>query len=919
MKKLFFVLLMVIPTYLIAQNSEKNSITPPLGWNSWTNHGWKVTHKGIMDNARVMSQKLAPFGYQYIVLDGGWHEGTTLPNADADQYGEVASKERFPFGIKVLADSVHLLGVKFGIHLMRGVSRNAYKADIPILGTPYTVKDITDTTSICGWYNLNYGINMAKPGAQEYYDVFIGQVVSWGVDFIKIDDITEHPEEVVAVKKAIDKTGKRVILSLSPGDNSLGQYAQSYNVADMVRVTPDIWDNQKGINQAFDAWKKWSKIEGLKFWIDMDMIPFGHLGMSIPDPNYLTNSKEGIESGSERLSAFTKDQKYTFITLRAMSASALMMGGDLPTSDEFSFELITDKEMLACNQNGIVGKLVYVNDSIEIWKTPYRNNKNEGWFGVFNRSKVLKSIKIESEILALPKDKTFVIYNIWDKEDIGILTDSVQIPIQVNSQGVLFCQYKLLSPTTYHVKADGGSDSNNGTSSSNALRSIQKAAEMAQPGDTVLVYAGLYRERVKPPRGGAGENARITYMAKPGDHVTITALDQWSPEWTGDGNLFYATPSNKMFTDSNYVDGGNPYKIGYWCSEGLCLGQVVVDGIEFEEQTDWLDANVAKGRWWADQKTGAIYINFGGSPLGRKVEIATRRGVFRPYIKGLGYITVQDFDLAYCANNGGWPSVVDALHPLYQSGLIGTRQGHHWKIIGNSIRNAKGVGLTFSLGTDWDDAESWDPHGALNGKVQVEVDYIKSNGGDNEMESGNSQMDSRPFKEVGFNLIANNVFESCGMNAIVGIGSVGNTIYGNRFSRCAWLISASSVEDATVKIHFQYGTLIEKNLFENFSGDHRGLWLDNNVVGTVVSRNVFLNHRGETPTIYFEISSSLNQYLSVVDNNIFINCEHGIVSAAADGIAFYNNLFYKCGDGFSQIIIRIFALECRTLRIETRR
>jgi hypothetical protein len=156
-----------------------------------------------------------------------------------------------------------------------------------------------------------------------------------------------------------------------------------------------------------------------------------------------------------------------------------------------------------------------------------------------------------------------------------------------------------------------------------------------------------------------------------------------------------------------------------------------------------------------------------------------------------------------------------------------------------------------------------------------------------------------PYKETGFNLIANNVFESCGMNAIAGIGSVGNTIYGNKFSNCAHLISGKSVEDATVKMHMQFGTVIEKNLFENFPDDHRGLWLDNNVVGTVVSRNVFLNHPGNTPTIFFEISSSLDQYLSVVDNNIFINCSHGIVSAGADGVALNNNLFYKCGDGFS--------------------
>jgi len=457
-----------------------------------------------------------------------------------------------------------------------------------------------------------------------------------------------------------------------------------------------------------------------------------------------------------------------------------------------------------------------------------------------------------------------------------------------------------LAARTYHVRASDGNDANDGLVPASALKTIQKAADAAQPGDTILVHAGTYRERVKPPRGGTGEDARIVYMANPGDHVVITGLDVWSPTWTEEGGLHYATPADSMFTDTNYTDGGNPFKIGYWCSPRLCLGQVVVDGAEYAEQATRANAAAATGRWWADQKKGAIYINFGpGGPAGKTVEIVTRRGVFRPYIKGLGYITVQGFDMAYCGNNGGWPSVAGQVHILYQSGMVGTRQGHHWKIIDNKIRSAKGLGLTFSVGTDMDDGGWWDPHGMLKGKPHVEVDYSKLSAGDNETDATNSQLPSRPYKEVGFNIIAGNVFEGCGMNAIAGIGGLGNTLYGNRFANNCRFISGSSVEDATIKVHMQYGTLIEKNLFEDFTGNHRGVWLDNNVVGTVLSRNVFLNHSGGNPTIFFEISSSLDQYLSVVDNNLFINCSHGVVSAAADGVAFYNNLFYKCGDGFA--------------------
>src|SRR5665648_264758 len=123
----------------------------------------------------------------------------------------------------------------------------------------------------------------------------------------------------------------------------------------------------------------------------------------------------------------------------------------------------------------------------------------------------------------------------------------------------ILCSYhnsypqKLSSPVKYYVISDRGRDNNNGTSETSAFKIIQKAADVAQPGDTILVYSGIYRERVKPPRGGTGENARITYMAKPGNHVTITALDPWTPKWSADSNLYYAIPPNEMFSDSNYV------------------------------------------------------------------------------------------------------------------------------------------------------------------------------------------------------------------------------------------------------------------------------------------------------------------------------------------------------------------------------
>ncbi len=443
MRKLSILLLMVLSTNVYAQLMNRNFMTPPLGWNSWTNYGGRVTEKAILANAETMASKLKRFGYQYIVLDGGWHARPgSQDTAKVDQYGEIINRVKFPNGIPYLAEQVHKLGLKFGIHIMRGVSRIGYRNNIPVFGTAYKIHDIADTTSICTWSNDNYGINMSKLGAQEYYDSFIGQLISWGVDFIKIDDVTEHPDEILAVKAAIKKTGKVVLLSLSPGDNAMVSHLQAFNVADMVRVTPDIWDNQRGIDQAFISWKRWSVVNDCKFWIDMDMIPFGHLCLSNPDPDYLLaeRKKDGGERVKERMSFFTSDQKYTFISMRALSASPLMMGGDLPTSDDFSFELITNKEMLACNQNGVTGKLVYEKDSIEVWKTQDKTKRNEGWIGVFNRTYQSKSIQLSSADLTIKNAVS--LYNIWAQKELGTVNSTSKLTFRINPNGVVFCRYK---------------------------------------------------------------------------------------------------------------------------------------------------------------------------------------------------------------------------------------------------------------------------------------------------------------------------------------------------------------------------------------------------------------------------------------------------------------------------------------------
>jgi alpha-galactosidase len=441
---------------------------PPMGWNSFVSYGVYLHEKAAMDNLEAFIVKLKPAGYEYFVIDSGWYgefklkPGTLFPaekhatNVNINEYGLLQpSVTYFPNGLKLLIDKCHQNSLKFGIHLMRGIPRKAVLENTQIQGTSYRARDIADTASICVWNLQNFGVDMTKPGAQEFYNSLINQMAEWGVDFIKYDDIVPYPAEVKAVVNAISQAKRPIVLSLSPGDKVNEDAVNIYKKANMLRVTSDIWDRQKDIDVCFKAWRKWQGKEQPGFWIDMDMIPFGQLQLMSPKPNVLTGKESRSEIieyqkqgkltniellsglGWNRCSDLTKDQMYTFITMRALAVSPLMMGGDLPTLDEFSLELLTNSKMIMCNQNGVMGKLVYEKDGIEVWKT-MRENSPDGWFGVFNRTDEKKEYIISADLLSLQNLSDYLLYDIWSNTTINEMNNVIP------PHGVFFVEFSKI-------------------------------------------------------------------------------------------------------------------------------------------------------------------------------------------------------------------------------------------------------------------------------------------------------------------------------------------------------------------------------------------------------------------------------------------------------------------------------------------
>jgi hypothetical protein len=319
-----------------------------MGWNSWDCFATTLTEAKAREEADVMASRLAPHGWQYLVVDIQWYEpGATGYGYHAgapltlDGYGRLLpAPNKFPGagsgqGFRPLADYVHARGLKFGIHLMRGIPRQAVQDNLPILGTRYHAADIADRVHVCEWNSDMYGVDMARPGAQEYYDSVFALLASWGVDFIKVDDLSRpyvrNEPEIDAVRRAIDRTNRRMVLSLSPGATDIAAAAHVAGHANMWRVSDDFWDHWSLLNAQFgrlDAWARWRRPGA---WPDADMLPIGMIDMG-------------------RRTWFSHEEQVTLLTLWCIARSPLMIGADLTRLDEPTLNLLTNDEVLAVNQ-----------------------------------------------------------------------------------------------------------------------------------------------------------------------------------------------------------------------------------------------------------------------------------------------------------------------------------------------------------------------------------------------------------------------------------------------------------------------------------------------------------------------------------------------------------------------------------------
>lgn len=374
--KRFLVLLAFGVLIFLSCKPEKSDFhnwakTPPMGWNSWDCFGPSVVESEVKANADYMASHLKEFGWEYVVVDIRWYvdnqnTGHYNPYEESDfildQFGRyMPSPKRFPSaangkGFKELADYVHNKGLKFGIHIMRGVPKEAVDQKLPIKNTEITADQIYSTEYECTWLQDNYTVLKDKKGGQEYYDSILELYASWGVDYIKVDDLSRpyHKDEIEMLRNAIDKTGRPIVLSMSPGATPIEEHQHAANNANLWRTIDDFWDNWSQLNYSFDKCAQWAPYITEGSWPDADMLPMGHLSIR-------------GERGANRYTNFTKDEQYTLMTLWSIFKSPLMFGGHLPDNDEFTNSLLTNKEVLEMHQNSINNRELYRRKNIICW------------------------------------------------------------------------------------------------------------------------------------------------------------------------------------------------------------------------------------------------------------------------------------------------------------------------------------------------------------------------------------------------------------------------------------------------------------------------------------------------------------------------------------------------------------------------
>ncbi|KAG7980034.1 hypothetical protein I3843_05G160500 [Carya illinoinensis] len=372
----FLLFLLLNPRVLsktVSDGGPERASLPPRGWNSYDSFCWTISEEELLQSAEIISNRLLPHGYEYVVVDYLWYRRKvkgaytdSLGFDVIDEWGRmIPDPDRWPSskggkGFTEVAKKVHGMGLKFGIHVMSGISTQAVNANTPILdtisggayeesGRKWTAKDIGIKERACAWMQHGFMSVDTKLGAgRAFLRSLYEQYAEWGIDFVKHDCVFGDDldiNEISVVSEVLKQLDRPILYSLSPGTSVTPAMAKDVNgLVNMYRITGDDWDSWRDVAAHFDVTRDFSTAsmigaKGLlgKSWPDLDMLPLGWL----TDP--------GSNEGPHRSCNLNPDEQRTQVTLWSMAKSPFMFGGDVRKLDESTYNAITNPTLLEIN------------------------------------------------------------------------------------------------------------------------------------------------------------------------------------------------------------------------------------------------------------------------------------------------------------------------------------------------------------------------------------------------------------------------------------------------------------------------------------------------------------------------------------------------------------------------------------------
>lgn len=417
--------------------------TPPMGWNSWDSFGLTINQSEFEHEADYMHQHLQKYGWQYMIIDEGWFAGypdkkgvpRKVEGYNISPNGlYLPAPNRFPSGFKAIADYVHSLGLKFGIHIIHGIPREAVAKNLPILGSRFTARQAAKTSDVCAWNSDNYGVKDNAAG-QAYYDSMLRMYASWGVDFLKVDCISQpyNAKEIQMIHKAILKTGRPIVLSLSPGPTPLKDALNAENNANMWRISNDMWDVwskppdapsfPQSLTAQFGLLAQWVPFRGPGHWPDADMLPIGTLA---PHPGW----------GKPRVSRLNHEEERTLVTLWSIAKSPLIMGGNLLKMDPYTLSLLTNPQVIAIDQHSYGNHPLTLNENGSIWAAAGEDGLYVALFNFDDKARVMSANWNQSGLVG-PR----IVADLWSHQSLGTMRD-IQVKVPPHGCRLLLVEHK---------------------------------------------------------------------------------------------------------------------------------------------------------------------------------------------------------------------------------------------------------------------------------------------------------------------------------------------------------------------------------------------------------------------------------------------------------------------------------------------